>query len=70
MAATAALLLGATGIGLVLVGVLIALALVIEYVKDNKVQDWLERCVWGHGPAARYSSAEEEMTQLRTATAN
>lgn len=68
--AAVALLLGATGVGLVLVGLLIVVTVLIEYFKDNKVQDWLERCVWGHGPAARYSSAEEEMTQLRTATAN
>lgn len=67
--AAAALLLGATGVGLILVALLIAVAVVLEYIKDNKVQGWLERCLWGKGPGTRYETIEEEMAQLRVATA-
>lgn len=62
-----ALYASATGIGLVLVLALIGVAVLIEYIKDNKVQAWLERCVWGHGPAPRYTDEKEEMTQLQVA---
>lgn len=69
LAAAAALLAGWTGVGLILVALLIAVAVFIEYFKDNKIQDWLERCVWGHGPAPRYRDVKEEMEQLRIAAA-
>lgn len=68
VAAAAAFLLGSTGIGLVLVGLAILVAVFIEYFKDNKVQDWLERCVWGKGPDPRYETFEEEMKELKAAT--
>lgn len=67
LGAAAALLIGWTGVGLILVGLLIAVAVLIEYIKDNKIQDWLERCVWGKG-GAHYKTAEEEMAQLKLAT--
>lgn len=67
--AAAAILFGWTGIGLLLFGILIAVTLVIELFKDNKLQDWLERCVWGKGPAPRYASGEEEIAELKRALA-
>lgn len=67
--AAAALLIGATGVGLILVVLLIAVAVVLEYIKDNKVQSWLERCLWGKGSSTRYQNADEEMSELRIATA-
>lgn len=65
--AAACLLLGATGIGLILVAAVIVIGLFIEYNKDNKVQDWLERCVWGKGPSVRYQTKDEEIAQLKVA---
>lgn len=62
-----ALVMGWTGVGVVLVALLMAVAVLIEYVKDNKVQDWLERCTWGK--LERYPDAETEMRQLRLAVA-
>lgn len=67
--AAIALLAGWTGIGLILVGLLIAVALIIEYFKDNKLQDWLERCQWGKGPGARYKTVEEELSEFKKAIA-
>lgn len=65
--AAALLMVGWTGVGLAVVAVLIVVAVIIENVKDNKIQDWLERCLWGKGPASRYQTLEEEMAQLRIA---
>jgi hypothetical protein len=61
-------LAAATGIGLIFVALAIVVALFIEYFKDNKVQDWLERCVWGIGPGPRFLNLEEEMRELKAAT--
>ncbi len=69
VAAALAILIGWTGVGLILVGALIVITLLIEVFKDNKLQDWLERCVWGKGPAPRYASSEEEMAELNKAFA-
>ena len=68
--AAVAFFVGWTGVGLVLVAALFIIALVIEYFKDNKVQDWLERCVWGKGPESSYGTLEEEIQQLKTATSD
>jgi hypothetical protein len=67
IAATAALLLGWTGVGVILVGLVMAVAVLIEYIKDNKIQDWLERCTWGN--SQHYPDADTEMRELRIATA-
>jgi hypothetical protein len=59
---------GATGIGLVLVVLLFGVAYLIETYKDNKVQDWLERCVFGIAPTAdRYPNSAKEMAELKLA---
>jgi hypothetical protein len=67
-ALSAALLLGASIpiIGL-LVLLLIGIGILIEYIKDNPVQDWLERCPWGSLPAQRYSDMATEQAQLAQA---
>lgn len=67
-----ALLLGAaaTGIGIVLVAFVVVIAVLIEFAKDDKIQDWLERCHFGNFPhAERYRRVEVEMQQLKAALA-
>ena len=56
-------------LALILVGLLIAVAVLIEYFKDNKIQEWLKRCWWGNGPDAQYPDVETEMKQLERAVA-
>jgi hypothetical protein len=53
------------GVAIVLFIVLVALAVLIELFKDNKIQDWLERTLWGN-----IASMTREMKQLEAATAN
>lgn len=58
----------ATGIGIILVVLLIAISVLIEIFKDNKLQDWLERCHFGtfaHGD--RYQDPELEIEELNIA---
>jgi hypothetical protein len=50
-----------------LVAIIIGISLLIEYVKDNPVQDWLERTQWGILPAQRYPDFETEQAQLQQA---
>lgn len=57
-------------IGLTLAALLIALTVLIEYIKDNKVQNWLERSMWGRGSDGKYASLAESMAQLEVATKN
>lgn len=60
----------ATGVGIVLVVLVIVIAVLIEVFKDNKVQDWLERCYFGSfAPGERYRDAELEMSELEIAVA-
>lgn len=65
--AAAALLVGWTGWGLFFVGLLIVVSVFIELFKDNKVQDCMERCIWGKGPGPRYSGVEMSMRELDVA---
>ena len=46
---------------------LIGLGIAIEYLKDNPVQDWLERCPWGISPKERYHNLVTEQEQLALA---
>lgn len=65
-----ALLFGtaATGVGIVLVVLVIVIAVLIEVFKDNKVQDWLERCCFGKFEAdERYKDSELELKELKLA---
>ncbi|MDR5894375.1 T6SS effector BTH_I2691 family protein, partial [Halomonas mongoliensis] len=60
--------LSATGIGVVLVVLVIAIAILIEFLKDNRMQDWLERCYFGKFEMSeRYQSAELELNELELA---
>lgn len=56
------------GVAIALLVVLVALAIVIELFKDNKIQDWLERTLWGI-EGDEYRSMENEMKQLEVALA-
>lgn len=47
-------------LGLLFLGV-IAVTIAIEYFKDNAIEDWLERTVWGTLPSERYASENLEM---------
>jgi hypothetical protein len=52
----------------VLVVLLFGVAYLIEIYKDNKVQDWLERCVFGIAPKAdHYPNSKKEMAELKLA---
>lgn len=53
----------------VLIGLLIAVAVFIEFFKDNKIQEWLKRCLWGNGPDAKYPDIEFELAGLKKALA-
>ena len=66
IAIASAALLGAAAIPIIgiLVLILIGIGILIEYVKDNPVQDWLERCPWGILPAQRYPDMATEQAQL------
>ena len=64
-----ALLLSWTGIGILLVAILIAISILIEIFKNNKVQDWLERCVWGKNSKDRYQTLDQERQQFKLAIA-
>lgn len=59
--------LSATGVGLILVAIGIAIALLIEFFKTNELQDWLERCLFGDLGEQRYPNLEEEMEQFELA---
>lgn len=58
----------ATGIGIVLVVLVIVVAVLIEIFKDNKIQDWLERCYFGEfEDGQRYGDPELELKELKIA---
>lgn len=51
----------------VLVLLLVGIGIWIEYVKDNPLQDWLERCPWGVLLAERYADLATLQDQLNKA---
>jgi hypothetical protein len=51
----------------VLVLLIVGIGIWIEYVKDNPVQDWLERCPWGVIEAERYPNLATLQDQLNKA---
>jgi hypothetical protein len=58
----------ATGVGIVLVVLVIIIAVWIEIWKDNKIQDWLERCYYGKLYPAYYNNNPAlEMEELGVA---
>ncbi|WP_284337935.1 T6SS effector BTH_I2691 family protein [Comamonas sp. NoAH] len=52
----------ATGVGIILVVLAVLIAVLIEIFKDNKIQDWLERCYFGLFD--KYSDLNIEMQEL------
>lgn len=67
-----ALLFGvaASGVGIILVVAVLVIAILIEVFKDNKLQDWLERCHFGKFAAKdRYDDPGVEIEQLNVALA-
>jgi len=60
--------LSTTGIGIVLVVLVIAIAVLIEIFKDNKIQDWMERCYFGKfNKSDRYHEPKRELNELELA---
>ena len=60
--------LSTTGIGIVLVVLVIAIAILIEIFKDNKIQDWMERCYFGKfDEDGRYHDPKRELNELKLA---
>jgi hypothetical protein len=58
----------ATSIGIVPVIVGIAIALLIEFLKTNELQEWMERCLFGAlDEGDRYQEFEVEMEQFEVA---
>lgn len=55
--------------GFLLIAVAIAIALAIEYLKDNKFQEWLKHCIWGIEPP-RYQTFSEAHRELELALEN
>lgn len=62
-------ILGALALPIIglLVLLIVAIGIFIEFIKDNPVQDWMERCVWGVLKDQRYSDMETEQAQLKKA---
>lgn len=50
-----------------LVALLVAVGIFIEFIKDDPLQDWLERCPWGVLPNQRYLNVKIEQEQLAQA---
>lgn len=51
----------------VLVLLIVGIGIWIEYIKDNPVQDWLERCPWGIFSEQRYADLATLQDQLNKA---
>jgi hypothetical protein len=51
----------------VLILLLTGLGMVIDQVKDNPIQEWLERCPWGMLKSQRYISFDVQQAQLANA---
>lgn len=54
-------------VGIVSIALLFGVGVFIETFKDNKVQDWVERCLWGKLESQRYRNLDIEMGQLNMA---
>lgn len=62
-------LLGAAAIPVIglLVLLLVSIGILIEFVKDNPIQDWMERCPWGKLKDQHYPNMAVEQAQLKQA---
>jgi len=50
-----------------LLALAIGIGILIEFVKDNPIQDWLERCPWGKLVDQRYANIETEQAEFQLA---
>jgi len=65
---TIALIVGASiPIFALLIIVIIGIGILIAFVKDNPIQDWLERCSWGKLKDQRYPNLAVEQAQFEKA---
>ena len=69
IAATIALCSGALVLGLALTLAVFVWAFVMLYMVDDKLQDWLERCVWGKLHNQRYGEYSLEQAELNKVVA-
>ncbi|WP_354677517.1 T6SS effector BTH_I2691 family protein [Cupriavidus plantarum] len=58
---------GATGWGIAAAIVLLVVAGLLAWLVDDKIQDWLERCIWGSLTSERYGDSDVEMKELSVA---
>ncbi|PKO29951.1 MAG: hypothetical protein CVU34_20335, partial [Betaproteobacteria bacterium HGW-Betaproteobacteria-7] len=65
--ATWALASSAIGVGIIFTILLIGWAFVMTYLVDDKLQDWLERCLWGKLEGQRYGEMSLEERELNKA---
>ncbi|CAB3649695.1 T6SS effector BTH_I2691 family protein [Achromobacter pestifer] len=67
----AAFAMSSTIVGIVFAVALIIVAILIEYFKDDKIKEWLKRCLWGkfQGQSGTdyYYGLQDEMNNLRLA---
>jgi hypothetical protein len=61
--------IGAAAIPVIVILLLLAIGIgiLIENIKDNPIQDWLERCPWGRLKAQRYLDFATQQAQLQIA---
>ena len=65
---TIALIVGASiPIFALLIIIIIGIGILIAFVKDNPIQDWLERCSWGKLKDQRYPNLAVEQAQFEKA---
>lgn len=57
----------ATGIGIVLIVVGIGVSILVDYLKNNSLQEWMERCFFGELSDDRYGDLKSELGQLEVA---
>lgn len=56
--------LSATGVGIVLAAIAIAAAVLIAWLKDDKLEAWMRRCRFGTAGEGGFKTQEEEMAEL------
>lgn len=71
LALIAAFAMASTVFGIIFAVALIIVAILIEYFKDDKIKEWLKRCLWGkfQGQSGTdyYYGLQDEMNNLRLA---
>ena len=60
-------MLSASGVGLLLLAIGIGIALLIDFFKNDALQEWMERCLFGKQGDERYGGLKVEMEQFEAA---